>query len=311
MQDRRLNLLKEAWDQMQEGHMLVCEGIEPKKPLGKITKSKVTKNKGMINQRDLDQIQFNTSSGNNVKVQFKIEDGVGDVVFYVNNTLDDNGGRKDGSVDPEILGGVLWIVDTYSDKMGLRGLTFSAWAGKGDTKVVKGLDMEKPREAALQKLRSYMQDVSEYKARIIPPSENRIALAKKLGREPTVVYDVNVGKIELIIREMIADIEDRGVVRSLPFEEEVYLTRNVGGGVPDNLLDLNPYTKLEDLIPGALETLELVKKYNVARMSHSEDGASVTRNRRQDLYRRIMDKFFSGKWNVEQERDSFTLTRKE
>jgi GNAT superfamily N-acetyltransferase len=94
------------------------------------------------------------------------------------------------------------------------------------------------------------------------------------------------------------------------FEEEVYLSRSTGGGLPDDLMNMQPYTKLEDLIPGGMDVLKLVKQYNVARMSHSEGGASVTRNRRQDLYKRLMDKFFSDKWNVKQERDSFELTRK-
>lgn len=80
---------------------LLCEGIEPRKPLGKITKKKVTKNRGMVSQKTLDQIEFTTTDGNNVKVQFQIKDDgdsitVGDVVFYVNDTLDDRGGRKDG-----------------------------------------------------------------------------------------------------------------------------------------------------------------------------------------------------------------------
>ena len=290
---------------------LLSEGIEPRKPLGKLVKKKVVKNRGMINQKSLDQIEFDTTDGNNVKVQFQIRDGIGDVVFYVNDTLDDLGGRKDGSVDPEILSGVLWVVDVYADKLGLQGITFSAWAGKGDTKVVRGLDVSKPLEMAKKAVSDYLNDVKAYKANIIPPSERRIALAKKLGREPAVVYDVNVGKLSGILEEMLEDLENESIVRTHFFEEEIHLSRDVGGGLTDNLLDMNPYTKLEDLIPGALDTLSVVRKYNVAKMSHTEDGASVTRNRRQDLYKRLMDKFFSDKWSVSQERDSFTLARKE
>ncbi len=289
---------------------LIVEGIEPRKPLGTIRKKKVVKNRGMINQKSLDQIEFDTTSGNNVKVQFQIRDGVGDVVFYVNDTLDDLGGRKDGSVDPEILGGVLWVVDTYADRLELNGLTFSAWAGDGDTKVVRGLDMGKPRAAALEGLKAYLGDVRAYKANIIPPTAARLALAKKLGREPTVVYDVNVGKLQRILEELIGEVEAGEVARLHDFEEEVHLSRSTGGGLPDDLMNLQPYNKLEDLIPGAVDVWQLVKKYNVARMSHSEGGASVTRNRRQDLYRRILDKFFSEKWDVKQERDQFELTRK-
>jgi GNAT superfamily N-acetyltransferase len=289
---------------------LLTEGIEPKKPLGAIRKKKVVKNRGMINQKNLDQIEFDTTSGNNVKVQIQIRDGVGDVVFYVNDTLDDLGGRKDGSVDPEIMGGVLWIVDVYADRLELNGLTFSAWAGKGDTKVVRGLDIEKPREAALKGLREYMADVREYKANVIPPTPSRIALAKKLGREPTVVYDVNVGKLLRILEELVGEVENRDVARLYDFEEEIHLSRSTGGGLPDDLMNMEPYNKLEDLIPGGIEVLKLVKQYNVARMSHSEEGASVTRNRRQDLYKRLIDKFFSDKWNIKQDRNQFELTRK-
>lgn len=293
---------------------LLCEGIEPRKPLGKITKKKVTKNRGMVNQKTLDQIEFTTTDGNNVKVQFQVTDDgdsitVGDVVFYVNDTLDDRGGRKDGSVDPEIFGGVLWVVDVYSDRMGLDKLTFSAWSGEGDTKIVRGLDLEKPRAEALDKLQSYRVEVRDYKARVIPPTQRRIELAKKLGREPTVVYDVHVGKLQGILGEIANDVEDRNVAAIVPFEEEVYLSRDTGDG-GGGMFDFQETTKLDDLIPGAMELLQTLKKYNVARMSHSEGGAAVTRNRRQDLYKRLMDKFFSDKWSMAQNRDTFELTRK-
>ncbi len=292
---------------------LLCEGIEPRKPLGKITKKKVVKNRGMVNQKSLDQIEFTTTDGNNVKVQFQIkdEDGkkTGDVVFYVNDTLDDRGGRKDGSVDPEIFGGVLWVVDVYSDRMGLDKLTFSAWSGAGDTKIVRGLNLEKPREVALNGLKAYRQEVGNYKAKVIPPTQRRIELAKKLGREPTVVYDVNVEHLQRIMGEITYDIEDRNVAAIMPFEEEVYKSRDTGEG-GGGMFDFQTPTKLEDIIPGCMELLQTLKKYNVARMSQSEGGASVTRNRRQDLYKRLMDKFFSDKWSMTQKRDSFELTRK-
>ncbi len=273
---------------------LLTEAIAPKKPSGGVRKKKVVKNRGMITQKNLDQIEFDTKSGNNVKVQFQIRDGVGDIVFYVNDTLDDLGGRSDGSVDPEILSGVLWVVDVYADRLGLSGLTFNAWAGAGDTKIVRGLDVGKPREVALRGIERYMDMVRAYEPVEIPPSESRIALAAKMGREVVKVYDVNVGKLLEILGKMHSSVESGSYVDMHDFEEMLWWN--------DKSLDKK--------IPGGWEVKDLVGKYRVALLSNSKEGASVVRNRRLDLYKRLMDKFFSVKWNIKQERDSFDLTRK-
>lgn len=275
------------------------EGIEPRKPSGKLVKKRVVKNRGMVTQKELEQVEFVTAAGNNVKVQFQIRDGIGDVVFYVNDTLDDDGGRDVGSIDNEILSGVLWVVDTYADRMHLNGLTFSAWAGKGDNKVVRGVDLKKPQEMALNAIKAYMAKISEYKPKLIPPTPGRIALARKMGREPIPVYDVDVAKVLEILGKIIekmgkSDVMVVGDVRE--FEEVLW--REFNG------------KKLDDMVPGAENLFKVLKNYTVALLSHGESGTLVNRNRRQDLYKRLMDKFFSVKWNIEQKGNSFTLTRK-
>jgi hypothetical protein len=275
----------------------MSEGIEPKKPSGGVRKKRVIKNRGMVTQKELEQVQFITKEGNDVKVQFQVNDGVGDVVFYVNDTLDDYGGREDGSVDPEIMSGVLWIIDTYADRMGLKVLTFRAWSGKGDTKIVRGLEVAEVAKVAEGVISDYIERVRSYDAKVIPPSERRIEFAKKFGRELVVLYDVNVGKLVSILNDMMKELKGGNIVTTYFFEEEIYLTRE--GNV-----------KLEDKIPGAMDTLEKVKMYNMAKESHTEVGAVVTKNRRQGLYKRLIDKFFSNKWSVKQTRDSFELTRK-
>jgi hypothetical protein len=272
---------------------MLLEGISVRKPLGKLVSKRVIKNRGMVGQKVVNQVQFVTQKGNDVKVQFEVRETVGDVVFYVNDTLDDLGGRSDGSVDPEILGGVLWVVGVYSDKMGLNGLTFSAWSGSGDNKVIRGLDTTKPLEVAKSVIKKYMDRVRGYKPIEIPPSESRIALAAKLGRPLVKVYDVNVGKLLEILGKMLEELNSGSFVDNREFEEMYWM----GDG-------------LEKKISGASEVRDALDKYRVALLSQSETGAVVTRNRREDLYARLLDKFFSDKWDIVKKRNQFELTRK-
>jgi hypothetical protein len=274
------------------------ESIVPRKP-GNMKKRQVKKNKGLVGEYEVTEISFTTALGNVVKVQWNIKnlgtnEKTADIVFYVNDTLDDRGGRGDGSVDHDIMGGVLWIVDMYADKLGLKELTFSAWSGKGDTKLVSRLDMKKPLELTKKGVSEYMEKVRGFTPTELPVSKSRMELAMKLGREPVKLFDVDVGNVmELLgeIQEKLGnnDVMIAGVVRE--FGELVY-------------------GKLDEHIPGGRELYDILQKYVTVRLSHEEGGVPVHKNRRKELYTRLMDKFFKGKWDVKESGGGFTLTRK-
>jgi hypothetical protein len=292
--DRKLKKLREAWNTLEEY-------IEPSYP-AKVKSS--IKNKAGVQGSiiPLKQYQFTTSKGNDVKVHFKIEDYMdlvktGNVVFYVNDTLDDSSSSQEGSVgtDPEILSGVLGIVKKIADKLKLDEITFEAWKGKGDEKVVKDLNYQEIKPKVEKEFNSFYNKIVSFEPELLPISDKQIELGNKLGREPKPIPEINKENIIKILNAIKKAIDNNILLHSYPVDELNHFVKN--------------NERLRELFPESKELVSLLYEYSKRMVSNSERGFVVKRNRRASLYKKFVSRFMP-EWDINVDMDHFTLTRK-
>jgi len=271
------------------------ETVEPIKPSNKVTQSRIIKNKGTIQQKELIQYKFTTKNNNEVKVQLSDQgDNTADVVFYVNDTLDDGSST---SRDPEILNGVLWIMKEIPKRYNFNTITFSAWSGKGDNKIIKNLPITEPKQQFLKAYDTFFKSITNFKPTEIPPSQTRIDLAKKFNKPLIPLFDVNKDYIMPLLNDIKEYIKtDDPLIR----------------GIISKLDDLYQYkdSTIINKLPGYEDLIKYGKKYSDAILSNTDYGLPQTHNRRQSLYSKILNKFFSNDWNITQRNSSFSLTKK-
>ena len=272
---------------------IINELYEPKTPSG-IKRSTVSKAGVQGSTIKLNQYAFTTSQGNVVKVQFKIDPSdksEADVVFYVNDTLDDD---SSGGLDTEIMSGVLGIIKKVADSRKLNTITFSAWAGKGDTKRIKGL--KEDREGFQQIASPILSWTEQNEPETLPPTDRMRELAAALGREPKSRQSWPKEQLEKALGHLMAYLHDgSGMFQSIVYE-----------------LENEPiYAKLGEVIPGWDAFLKEARKLADARMSNTDSGLTVRRNRRAAVYDRLIQRFMADEWKVEKSYDSYTLTRKD
>lgn len=268
---------------------IISELYEPRYPTG-VKHSIHTKPGAQGSAIKRNQYAFTTSKGNVVKVLFKVEDDSADVIFYVNDTLDDD---ASGGTDPEILSGVLGVVDKVADRRKFNTLTFEAWRGQGDTKKVTGL--KEDREAFEKAARPVLAWTEANEPEMLPPTEAQIAMARKFDREATPRPSWQKDAVDKALGHLMAYYNDGSPL----FATVVYELEN------------EPiYGRLGKIIPGWDVLLKEARKVADARMSNTESGLTVRRNRRGSVYDRLLQRFMADKWNIEKSWDSYTLTRK-
>ena len=263
---------------------ILNEWIEPKKP-NQVTKKKVTKNQGTMKEKKIDEYKFTTSKNNVVKVQFDIEDGKASIIFYVNDVLSDDSSKKSGSdYDTEILSGVLWVIKYAVEKLNLHTLEFSAWKSDNDFKLIKNVDMSIPTKNLLHSIDEKIREIQHTEPVLVPPSEIRISLAKKLNRELTDVYDFDKDRMLDKLKSIKKCVEDGKDLRAIDSE--------IGN---EKRFDFS-------------ELIDYMKKYTIAYESNSEDGFKDYSNRRESLYSKMIAKYFSD-WKVQKTGSHFTLSK--
>lgn len=270
------------------------ETVEPAKPSNKITQSRIIKNKGTIQQKELIQYKFITKNNNEVKVQLsEQDDNTADVVFYVNDTLDDGSSTNR---DPEILNGVLWIMKEIPKRYNFNTITFSAWSGKGDNKIIKNLPINEPKQQFLKSFDTFFKAIKNFKPTEIPPSQTRIDLAKKFDKPLTPLYDINKDYVILLLNDLNEYMKtDNTLIKDI-ISKLHYLSQHKD----------SPINKL----PGYEDLIKYGKTYSDAILSNTDYGLPQTHNRRQSLYSKILNKFFNNDWNISQNNSSFTMTKK-
>lgn len=278
------------WDQYSNE---LNESVEPQQPSSKITKSTVIKNKGTHRQKPITQYQFTTKNGNNVKVQLSKTDDSADIVFYVNDTLNDG---SSGERDPEILNGVLYLMKILPKRANLNTLTFSAWSGNGDNKILKNIPIKEPKEQFLKSFEKFIESFKKFTPTPIPHSQFRIDLAKKFDKPLIQLYDLNKERISKILNDLNE--------YSKTDDTQVY-------GLIGDLHVFSSNNKIIETLDGYGELIKNGYKYAEAILSNTESGVPKNTNRRQSLYSKIINKFFKSDWNIEQSGSSFTMTKRQ
>lgn len=269
---------------------LLTELYDPEYPKG--TKHSIHKKAGVQGSTvKRNQYRFTTPQGNDVKVLFKIgpvDTDEADVIFYVNDTLDDG---ASGGLDPAILAGVLGIVKKVADRRKLNTITFEAWSGQGDNKIVRGL-REQP-EVFAKSAAPVLKWTEENEPEMLPPTERQIELAEKFGREAKPRPSWPKEQLEKALGHLMAYSNDGSPVFASAVND---LERSFG--------------QMDGVIPGWGDMMHHARKLADARMSNTEHGLRVTRNRREAVYDRLMKRHMP-EWNVEKSYGFYTLTRKE
>lgn len=280
---------------------MFCEDITPTKPSGKVSMKRITKNKGTMKAHEIIQYEFNTKSGNNVKVQLSPKyDNSYDVVFYVNDTLDDASSTKGGNQrDIEILNGVLYVVKEVSKRLKAKELTFSAYSGKGDVKNYKNLDVSKPKQKLIQSFQNVKSKLEQYEPVEIPPSELRLKLSKDTGKPLNTLYDLDKEKYLNVINDLENHIDDKDYFIEMSHK----LTDMIS-------FDRSSRKVFTTKIDPNDELSSNITKYSRSLISNSEGGININKNRRSSLYDRLMNKYFSDEWDVSKIRDDFVLKKK-
>jgi hypothetical protein len=126
---------------------LLSEIADLTKPKGKVVKRTMIRNPGTNLATPVIQYSWKTSLDNIIKLKFIPKgDNVYEVLFYVNDTLYDDASSKLGkNRDVEILGNVFYVIKDKADRLGAQELRFEGYGSEGDTKVIKGVDVNLPR----------------------------------------------------------------------------------------------------------------------------------------------------------------------
>lgn len=274
---------------------LFYEVAAPTKPSSSVKKRNKIKNPGTNTAKPIIEYQFKTKLGNDVKVQFEPNgDNSYNIVFYVNNTLDDNSSKTaDADRDPEILSGVLYIIANKSEKLNAQQLSFSAYSGKNDTKFVKNLEIEPYKNIALKELEKFRQILVHFPVKMIPPSQSRIDLFQRLNKGmPQPLPNLDTHKAIQFIDEYISNIDN---------------PTYSADGFLNNILYMADFEKFKintDQLIYALRNLEMAQK-------SQQGGYSIVRNRRAAVYEKLLQRYFSNEWDIKKYHTSFTLNRKQ
>jgi hypothetical protein len=254
------------------------ESIEPQKPSNKIIKKTIRKNKGTASESIWKQYEFTTSKGNNVKVQIKDRDNSAEVIFYVNDKLDETSRERDS----EVLNGVLYILGTIKDNY--DEITFSAWSDKGDSKEIQD-NTEVVKKEFSDSLKSFKNAVEQYEPIEEPMTAERMAILKKFNLSPTKRFDIDKPKVLDILETIESDLSN---TQTMDFVRQI---ENIG------------YGKKLSTFEGYEEFLRKGKKLgNLLR------GIKTNRNRRQDVYEKLVKRYLPG-WNLELFAGHFTIRK--
>jgi len=238
--------------------------------------------------------KFTTSLGNKVEVIFIPESGDSyEVVFTVNNSYDDDSAKSSGR-DPEIFSGVMYLIKKITDKRLIDNITFKPRSGKGDVRVVKGLDNESTKSELLKSL----DDVeNQLKHAEYPTEPSPVIKRLWASREQDITkwngFDTYIKPLENDIR----------IIRSLVNQNNPLFGKNFR----DYGYTIDRSDKVKNLDLSRL--LQALKNHGDALLSNTDDGLKVNKNRREAIYDRLVKKYM-GDWDVEKSFGSFILKRK-
>ena len=263
---------------------IITESIEPEYP--KNVKRKIIYKHGTQNSKiKVKQYSFTTSKGNEVSVHFKdSENKSTNIIFYVNNTLYDSRDERDQEILKGVLGIILKVSKNYDN------IDFEAYKHNDEIKIVKNLDIEPYKSRTLEILNKFIKDVEEREPVKLEPTEAQRELAKKLNRELKNRYDFNKVELLTVLNKVKVNLID----------EDIMIV-----GAIDELKKLNL-----SLFDNTEELLNNLNNMDKRIRSHDESGYVDRKNRRFNIYKRLLDKYFSNEWDIKVHGNSFYLNRK-
>lgn len=275
------------------------EIAEPRKPSSKVTYASTKMSRGTIKETPAVKYTWTTKLGNVVKIYFRKdlqEDGSYEVIFYVNDVLDDTASRTENSIrDPEILPGVIHTVLEKADALKAKVLRFSSWQDKDSTKVIRGLRYEHLKEPLLQQLHHIQSVIANHQPKELPLSDTHKSLVARGLIKATVKYDFNSPAWLNALKRLESNIQNNQRV-----EDDYH-----------GLVSANSNNQFQVLNLDLTEFLKLLKAYHNAIESNTERGFLDNRNQRANVYEKLVDRYVpKDKWKVEKRgMGSFTLTR--
>jgi len=273
---------------------------EPFRPLGNVTRNKITKDAGTYKQRGVLEFRFKTTKGNEIKLHFeklKDEENGYDIMFYVNDTqFDAASGSQRNS---EILGNILWLIRKKANLLNAKILTFTAQKGDGDTKIIRGLDINRYKPNALLELDKMREIISHHQVQML---KKDAALYIKLNRPVTPDYP---------------DVDKEKYLKILSKYE--FIINNITNGSkqspsPSPLHDLlnntiHLFEQLDVFGINSKKFIDSMKLLDDAEESNTEMGLRKYRNRREFVWEKLVNKHLSD-WIVDKQGTKFKLTRK-
>jgi hypothetical protein len=272
------------------------EIVEPMRPKG-ARKSNFTINLGTNTARPATRFRWKTSLGNSIDLNF--EHGEADtytVVFYVNGTLFDDAPKNTvNSRDPEILSTIMHALREKADALNAQVLYFRAAKSDKDSRLVRNLPQKDLAARAIGYLNQFKQMASNYKVQLIPPSQVRLDLFKKLNKpDPMPRADFDQKRWMLWANSVHSLIEKQQPLGNISSIE--------GAGLEPSELRLIGFDPTP--LVQTLKALDEVFK------SMTPEGFLKNKNRRAEVYDKLMQRYMSDKWNVIRKEDFFELTRK-
>ena len=264
--------------------LLIKEIAEPVRPSGKVSLRNIVKDGGTWRSRSVKEYKFQTTKGNEVKLHFdKLNDENGyDVMFYVNDTqYDDASGG-----DSEILGNVLWLMRKKADQLKADVLTFTAQNGAGDVRVIRNMDINRFKPVALQELAKMRNMIISHQVKMMKPNAELFA---RLGRAVPPDYpDLDKDKYLKILSAYELQIDSVGDL----LNNTTHLFQDLGR------LNID-----------ASGFIDAMKRLWEAQESNTERGFQRHRNRREFVWEKLMNRYFSD-WLMEKNGVKFRLSRK-
>jgi len=274
---------------------------EPSRPLGNVTRHKITKDAGTYLQRGVLEFRFKTTKGNEIKLHFeklKDEENGYDIMFYVNDTQFDaaSGSQRDS----EILGNILWLIRKKANLLNAKILTFTAQKGDGDTKIIRGLDINLYKPNALLELDKMRKIISHHQVQML---KKDAALYIKLNRPVPPDYpDVDKEKYLKILSKyefIINNITHVSKQSTTPYSPLHDLLNNT----------MHLFEQLDEFGINSKKFIDSVKLLSDAEESNTERGLSKHRNRREFIWEKLVKKHLSD-WIIDKQGTKFKLTRK-
>ena len=269
---------------------LWLEVAELNKPSSSVRRKTIIKDKGTNVARPVVQFQWTTKLGNTIKLQMEPTDQARTsyfVIFYVNDVLYDFASKKEASArDYEILGNVFYVLKEKADKLNAQSLTFRAHKGeRDDPRIVRGQDPNAQKPEIFGLIDRLKKNILRFEPEWAAPDEKKVALYQRIKKEvPATIQHKSI----VILNNILKAVENNEEIDQLIYNFQVM------HGTEDLLIK-----KLQD--------------YNNAVKTNRPEGLSVPRNRRRNVYMKVLQRDFSQDWNIRTDGvndEHFIMTRK-